>query len=60
MKKYWKNGVMKSFEELLIEYRHAPRKKRDQMWVMFIGLRNEFDEIERDETNQLKVLGQYD
>ena len=54
MKKYWKDGVMKSFEELLIEYRHAPRKKRDQMWLMFIGLRNEFDEIERGENNQLK------
>jgi copper(I)-binding protein len=54
MKKYWKNGVMKSSGELLIEYRHALRKKRDQMWLMFIGLRNEFDEIERGENNQLK------
>lgn len=60
MKKYWKDGVMKSFEELLIEYRHAPRKKRDQMWLMFIGPRNDFDEIERDENNQLEFWGQHD
>lgn len=51
---------MKSFEELLIEYRHAPRKKRDQMWLMFIGPRNDFDEIERDENNQLEFWGQHD
>jgi len=44
---YWNNGEMKSAEDLLEEYRDAGRKKRDQMWFMLIGLRKEFDEIER-------------
>ncbi len=52
MKEYWKSGVTKSFDELLIEYQHALRKKGDQIWLTSIGLRNEFDEVERDENNQ--------
>jgi hypothetical protein len=51
MKEYWKSGVTKSFDELLIDYQHVLRKKRDQIWHTSIGLRNEFDEIEHDENN---------
>jgi hypothetical protein len=33
--------------QILEEYRQARRKKRDQMWFLYIDLRKEFDEIER-------------
>jgi hypothetical protein len=44
--KHRKSGVMKSIDELLTEYKQTSRKKRDQMWLMFVDLRNAFDEIE--------------
>jgi len=44
--KHRKSGVMKSIDELLTEYKQTSRKKRDQMWLMFVDLRNTFDEIE--------------
>ena len=47
MKQYWKNGELKSTEVILEEYRNAGRKKRDQMWFVYIDLRKDFDEIER-------------
>jgi hypothetical protein len=37
---------MKSIDELLTEYKQTSRKKQDQMWLMFVDLRNAFDEIE--------------
>ena len=49
MKQYWIDGAMESFEELLEEYRGARRKKRDQMWFLYIDLRKDFDEIEHSE-----------
>ena len=39
-------GVMKSVEGFLEENKYAGRKKRDQIWLMFVDLRYEFDEIE--------------
>jgi len=48
IKRYWKDGRLKSLEEILEEYRLARRKKRDQMWFLYIDLRRDFDEIERD------------
>jgi len=47
MKRYWKDGGLKSLDEILEEYRQARRKKRDQMWFLYIDLRRDFDEIER-------------
>ena len=49
MKQYWKDGEIKSLEEILKEYQDASPKKRDQMWFLYIGLRKGFDEIERSE-----------
>ena len=49
MKRYWKDGGSKSLDEILEEYRQARRKKRDQMWFLYIDLRRDFDEIERSE-----------
>ena len=34
-------------KEIRVEYRHADRKKRTEMWLMFTELRGTFDEIER-------------
>ncbi len=48
MKQYWIDGAMKNLEEILEEYREARRSKRDQMWFLYVGLRSDFDEIERD------------
>lgn len=42
---------MRTVEEILEEYRHTGRKKRDEMWLRFINLRGEFDEIERNANN---------
>jgi hypothetical protein len=53
MAKYWTDGELKSAEEILKEYRNASRKRRDQMWFMFINLRKDFDEIERPSTKDL-------
>ena len=53
MEKYWTDGELKSAEEILKEYRNASRKRRDQMWFMFIDLRKDFDEIERPTTKNL-------
>jgi hypothetical protein len=53
MAKYWTDGELKCAEEILKEYRNASRKRRDQMWFMFIDLRKDFDEIERPCTKDL-------
>jgi hypothetical protein len=47
IKRYRKDGGLKSLDEILEEYRQARRKKRDQMWFLYIDLRKDFDEIER-------------
>ncbi len=47
IKQYWIDGATKILEEILEEYRQARRKKRDQMWFLYIDLRKDFDEIER-------------
>ena len=44
--KYRENRVMESINELSTEYEHTSRKKQDQMWLMFVDLRNAFNEIE--------------
>ena len=49
IKQYWIDGATKNLEEILEEYRQARRKKRDQMWFLYIDLRKDFDEIERSE-----------
>lgn len=46
MKQYWIDGAMKNLEEILEEYREARRNNRDQMWFLYIDLREDFDEIE--------------
>jgi hypothetical protein len=54
-KRYWKDGGLKNLEEILEEYRQARRKKRDQMWFLYIDLRKDFDDIERDSDKGLNV-----
>jgi len=49
IKQYWIDGATKNLEEILEEYRQARRKKRDQMWFLYIDLRKDFDEIEHSE-----------
>jgi len=44
--KHRKNGIMKNIDGLLTEYEHTSREKQDQMWLMFVDLRNTFDEID--------------
>jgi len=44
--KHRKNGVMESIDELPTEYEQTSRKKQDQIWLMFVDLRNAFNEIE--------------
>ena len=58
MKRYWKDGGLKSLYEILEEYRQARRKKRDQMWFLYIDLRKDFDDIERDSDRDLNVAKQ--
>jgi hypothetical protein len=53
IKRYRKDGGLKSLDEILEEYRQARRKKRDQMWFLYIDLRKEFDDIERDSDKDL-------
>ena len=55
VKQYWIDGTMKNLEEILEEYRKARRRKRDQMWFLYIDLREDFDDIERDFGKDLDV-----
>ena len=55
VKRYWRDGGSKSLDEILDEYRQARRKKRDQMWFLYIDLRRDFDGIERDSHTDLIV-----
>jgi len=55
VKRYWRDGGSKSLDEILEEYRQARRKKRDQMWFLYIDLRKDFDDIERDSDKDLDV-----
>lgn len=49
LKEYWKDGEIKSLEEVLREYQDATPHKRDQMWFFYVDLRKDFDEMERSE-----------
>ncbi len=55
VKRYWGDGGSKSLDEMLEEYRQARRKKRDQMWFLYIDLRKDFDDLERDLDKNLDV-----
>ena len=44
-------GELQTSQEILEEYRHADRKRHCDMWFMFRGLREKFDDIGR---SQLK------
>jgi hypothetical protein len=38
---------MKHFQKLVEEYKWSDEKRRSDMWLMFIGLRDRFDQMER-------------
>lgn len=42
---------MKCFQKLLEEYNRSDEKRRSDMWLMFIGLRDQFDQMEQKAKN---------
>ncbi len=42
---------MKCFQKLLEEYKRSDEKRRSDMWLMFIGLRDQVDQMEQKAKN---------